>query len=310
MLAANNFLYIFGQDSANVISDVQVVGGVTVFTNTNLSTGVGTSFPDAIVTYYRTIWFSNPSGFFGLHGTTAKKGSDDLDGVYQLFNGMTSTPPAIGAAPTVTAGLVTIYNILCLAFLVSYADPVAGTRPLLCVYFDGKWFFCSQGANTGAGALTLIAGALVAGQNKMYGLDSAGNLYQLFSTAATAVNYKWQTALWDFDEPIRIKQARKIGLGVEYSGVPITLSATMDSEASSQVASLSSNAATIQFVGSGPITFVGSGVINWLASGYQFLQGNADNFGRYIGMTFSGSAASTVFTLAALQYEPTASWGT
>lgn len=309
LYTANNFLYIFGQDSVSVISDVQVVGGVTVYTKTDLSTGVGTSYPDSISNYYRTLWFSNPSGFFGLHGTTAKKGSDDLDGVYPLFNNMSSAPPAIGAAPVVTSGLVTINNILCLAFLVNYADPVAGNRPLLCVYFDGKWFFCSQGTNSGVGALTLICGALVAGQNKMYGLDSSGNLYQLFASASTSVSIIWSTALWDMDEPIRYKQVRKAGLGVVYAATPVNLTTTIDTEYASIEANISGSAAALVFIGTGPISFIGTGAITWLTAGYVFLQGDADNFGRYVGLTHTGTAANTVFTLSALQFNYTSGWG-
>jgi hypothetical protein len=43
LLSANNFLYIFGDDSINVFSDVRVSNlGTTLFTNTNVSASVGT----------------------------------------------------------------------------------------------------------------------------------------------------------------------------------------------------------------------------------------------------------------------------
>jgi len=43
IIAANNFLYIFGEDSINVFSDVRVnsVTGETLFTNTNVSASIG-----------------------------------------------------------------------------------------------------------------------------------------------------------------------------------------------------------------------------------------------------------------------------
>ncbi len=49
ILSANNFLYIFGEDSINVFSDVRVTSlGTTIFTNTNVSASVGTRLPYAI----------------------------------------------------------------------------------------------------------------------------------------------------------------------------------------------------------------------------------------------------------------------
>jgi hypothetical protein len=46
LLSANNFLYIFGDDSINVFSDVRVTtSGTTLFTNTNVSASVGSKRP-------------------------------------------------------------------------------------------------------------------------------------------------------------------------------------------------------------------------------------------------------------------------
>jgi hypothetical protein len=308
----NNFLYILGEDSAYVISDVQVVSSATVYTKTDLSTGIGTSYPLSLVNYYRTLWWANQSGFFGLYGTAARKGSDALDGVYPLFTGLATTPPALGAVPAVTAGLVTIHNILTLVFFVQYADPVLGiTRPLMCAYFNKRWWFASQGPTSGSTKLTMICGGLVAGKNLMYGLDTGGNLYQLFSSDTTDVDFLWQTALWDFGSPIAIKRSVRAGFAATVNATLLNVDTTIDSENDSNTFTVAGGSELV-FVGTGPITFIGAAsvAIMFLAEGYFFFQGQASNNGRYLGISYSGSGNQTIFHLAALQYDPhSAGWG-
>jgi hypothetical protein len=49
IISANNFLYVFGENSINVFSDVRVsTTGATLFTNTNVSASVGSRRIDAI----------------------------------------------------------------------------------------------------------------------------------------------------------------------------------------------------------------------------------------------------------------------
>ena len=61
IIAANNFLYIYGEDSINVFSDVRVnsTTGETVFTNTNVSASIGSGFKYAIFPYFRSMLFMN-----------------------------------------------------------------------------------------------------------------------------------------------------------------------------------------------------------------------------------------------------------
>ena len=134
MVASSNFLYIFGVDSCNVISNVVVSGTSTLFTNTNLSTGVGTPFPMSTTTYGRSIWFASVTGFYAMYGASARKESTPLDGMFGNIQNLYS-PAAVGAVPTISAGLVSINNILCIAFLFQYNDSLFTTqtvqRPLM-----------------------------------------------------------------------------------------------------------------------------------------------------------------------------------
>jgi len=62
-LSANNFLYVFGDDSINVFSDLRVTAtGSTVFTNTNVSASIGSRLPYAVFPYFRSVLFMNDYG--------------------------------------------------------------------------------------------------------------------------------------------------------------------------------------------------------------------------------------------------------
>ena len=106
LLSANNFLYIFGDDSINVFSDVVVnTSGITLFTNTNVSASVGSKRPNAIFPYFRSVLFMNDYGVYALVGSTTSKISDALDGM--IGNIDFSSP--------VYAGQVLVNDILCAA---------------------------------------------------------------------------------------------------------------------------------------------------------------------------------------------------
>jgi hypothetical protein len=82
LVAANDFLYIFGDSSINVFSNVQVTAsGQTLFTNTNVSASVGTQLPYAIIPYFRSVLFMNNYGVYALVGSTTTKLSSPLDGL-------------------------------------------------------------------------------------------------------------------------------------------------------------------------------------------------------------------------------------
>lgn len=257
LLTSNNFLYVFGVDSVNVFSDVRLSGSTRVLTNTNLSTGVGTSFPLSCLTYLRSVWFASANGYYALYGAAARKESTELDGMYSLIQNITD-PSSLGQTPTMSGGLVTINNILCAAWLFKYQDPnpQKGLRPLLAVYFDNKWFFSSQGSISGEGSPVLIADCVVKGKNRLYALDANSRFYELFSDTSVSMEFQWKTALWDFQQPVQYKQAIKAGIGGQFSGAFENVWITIDTENNSSQQFPLSAGGSLQFVGSGPIQFL------------------------------------------------------
>jgi hypothetical protein len=164
LLSANNFLYIFGDDSINVFSDLRVSStGVTLFTNTNVSASIGTKRLYSVFPYFRSVLFMNDYGMYALVGSTTSKISDQLDGVF----------PYIDFTKPVTAGQVLLNNILCAAFSFTYNDPLSSARPIQAVFFEKKWFITSQGS------LTYVTSAPLGGVINLYGTTGTA-LYKLY----------------------------------------------------------------------------------------------------------------------------------
>ena len=213
-------MYLFGDDSINVFSDVRVqTNGTTLFTNTNVSASVGSKRADAIFPYFRSVLFMNDYGVYALVGSTTSKISDPLDGIF----------PNIDFTYPVYAGQVLVNNILCAAFNFRYFDAVFTNsyRYIQAVFFEKKWFFTSQGNN-----LQYITSAPVSGKVNLYGTENSA-LYQLYSNSSANVSSIIQTALLPMNDPIRDKQALKFGVEVTTNpqiptGVVFTI--TVDSQ--------------------------------------------------------------------------------
>ena len=278
ILAANNFLYIFGDDSINVFSDVRVVtGGVTIFTNTNVSASVGTKRANAIFPYFRSVLFMNDYGMYALVGSTTSKLSDSLDGMI----------PNIDFASPIYAGQVLLNNILCAAFNFRYYDAnfSNGYRYIQAVFFEKKWFITSQNDN-----LAYIATVPVSGKISLFGTDGT-TLYRLYNDNINNISTIVQTALMPMEDNIRTKQALKVAIEGTNINSSAILNVTVDSETgksptivlSSVITWQNSNFQTIGWINAS------STLISWLTSGYTLYKSDAQQYGKYLGMTIQSS---------------------
>jgi len=281
LLAANNFLYIFGEDSINVFSDVRVTNtGTTIFTNTNVSASVGTRLPYAIFPYFRSVLFMNEYGAYALVGSTTSKISDALDGVFPNIDFSTAI---------ITAGQVLLNNILCAAFNIRYND--SGTyRYIQAVFFEKKWFFTNQ--NT---ALKLITSIPTGGKINMYGTTGTDLLY-LYSDGATDISSIIRTALMPMTDPIRTKQALKVGIEATISNGAV-LYTTIDSEQSSSPPYTLGNYVNWlnNFGIATPWVNNSSATIQWIGGqGYVLYKTDAQQWGKYLGMTVTSNSTGMV----------------
>jgi len=291
LLSANNFLYIFGDDSINVFSDVRVTtSGTTIFTNTNVSASVGSKRPNAIFPYFRSVLFMNDYGVYALVGSTTSKLSDSLDGMF----------PNIDFTSPVYAGQVLLNNILCAAFNFRYYDAVftQSYRYIQAVFFEKKWFLTSQNDS-----LAYITSVPVGGKVTLYGV-SGQNLYQLYANSTATITSRIQTALMPMGDPIRTKQALKFAIEATNSNV-VALSATVDSEIGSSPVYPLSSAIIWQnnsFVTIPWTNYLGS-TINWDSVGYELYKSDASQYGKYLGLTVTSNSAGFVYNGFEFEHE-------
>lgn len=291
MVSANNFLYIFGTNSINVFSDVRVnaVTGETLFTNTNVSASIGSDLDDAIVAYFRSILFMNRYGVYALVGATTTKISDALDNIF----------PFIDFSYPVTACQVLIYNILLAAWSVTYND--SGTlRKLQLVFFDRKWFV------TEMGAITHINSSPLTGLITTFGLRESGRVYKLYNDTTANIASLVKTALWSLNDPIRTKQALKLGVEATISSVGVgVILATVDSE--NQVSPTITLTNGINWINNflQTITWTNNSgqTVSWTPTGYALYKYDAQQYGKYIGFTVTSTSPGFVYNGFQLEHE-------
>jgi hypothetical protein len=293
ILSANNFLYVFGEDSINVFSDVRIDStlGTTLFTNTNVSASVGSALKHAIFPYFRSVLFMNEYGVYALVGATTTKISDPLDGIF----------PFINFATEITGGQCLINNILCAVFNFKFDDD--GTeRWIQAAFFERKWFFTNQLTDC-----YYVVPAFKDGFLNLYG-TAGQNLFQFYEDAANPVDMIVETALLPMGDPIRDKQALKIGIEATLGNTPIVFVAYVDSEnQQSPAIDFSNSISWINNVGT-VISWSNnaSAIIGWSSpsssgAGYYLYKKDAKMFGKYLGMTLTGSV--TPFTLNGFEFE-------
>ena len=289
LLAANNFLYIFGEDSINVFSDVRVTSnGTTLFTNTNVSASVGTKLPYAIFPYFRSVLFMNDYGVYALVGSTTSKLSDNLDGVVEAIDYNNYY---------ITAGQVLLNNTLCAAFNVFYTGDTSPGRFVQCIFFEKKWFITSQGA------LRHVTSVPKNGQILLYGTTGT-DLYELYANTSATIATTVKTALLPMGDPIRDKQALKVGIEATASNTnTFIFTMTVDNEnRSSPTYTLTSSIPWINNSNS-TISWLNNinNIIIWGATGYNLYKTDAQQYGKYLGMTVQSSSPG--YTINGFEYE-------
>ena len=289
LLSANNFLYVFGDDSINVFSDVRVgTNGITTFTNTNVSASVGTRRASSIFPYFRSVLFLNDYGVYALVGATTTKISDALDGVF----------PLIDFSYPITGGQVLVNNILCAAFNFYYNDPVQGLRPIQAVFFDKKWFITSQGTflrTTSVPRLGIIS---------LYGTGGR-NLIKAYSNSTANISTILLTALWPMQDTIRTKQALKFGIEATLTQGG-TLTVTVDSETGSSPAYSLTNFITWYNTLGNTIPWKNNSNVNipWTATnGYALYKSDAMQYGKYLGLTVTSNSPGMIYNTFEMEHE-------
>jgi hypothetical protein len=141
----------------------------------------------------------------------------------------------------------------------------------------------------------------------LYG-STGTDLYQFYEDATNPVTVQIETALLPMGDPIRDKQALKIGIEATLGDLPIAMEAYVDSEsAQSPPISFQNSVSWVNNTVT-PINWVNnsSDVVLWLTNnspgaGYYLYRSDAKMYGKYLGMTVTATA--TPFTINGFQYE-------
>lgn len=294
LVSANNFLYVFGENSINVFSDVRVgTAGNTLFTNTNVSASIGSQRIDAIFPYFRSLLFATDYGIYALVGATTSKLSDALDGIF----------PNINFDYPITGGQVLLNNILCAAFNFYYDDPSTGTtRPIQAVFFDKKWFITSQGPTARVTSVAQAGGVFLYSTN-------GTNLQKLYNDSTIPISSELQSALWPMNDTIRDKQALKWGLEAILGVAGGIVTVTVDNETGLGTAGtyIATNFIDWKNVGGTIIGWKNNSnvAIGWTggSAGYYLYKYDAQQYGKYLGLTLQSESPALIYSTLEMEYE-------
>lgn len=221
---SNGFLYLFGDSSINVISNVQTAGTplVTTFNNQNVTPQIGTPWTNSVIAVQDFVMFANLQGVFKLGGSNVTKISDQLDGIFIAANSafLADTP-----VTNPTAALMHINDKTVYMLVVSVSGPLdaGGFRTALVMWDGTHWWVGSQ-----ATTFTQVVTQEINSTLRAWG-NSTTTLNQLFTTASNGITKLWQTKLWAGEGPHITKQAMRLyTMAIDKSSGGYTFTGTYD----------------------------------------------------------------------------------
>lgn len=282
---SSGFLYEFGDSSTNAISNPTTTTTNNVpstnYTVTNVDPQIGCIWPGTIQPFGEAIIFAQPTGIYGLYGSSIRKISTDLD---DLFNNIPVQPQLP------TACTVTLFGIKCYCIALLIIDPYRNIPRQLLLLWDGfRWFAALQHANIVSVVTVGVGGAFSA-----YGSDGS-NIYQLFSTPSTLIQKKLISKFYGATSALKAKRAMRFYLTAEQ---PMTYDVVVHSE--------------LGDVDLGPLAYPNPGVIGPsppFAYGRQFAvqyQDALGTWGHYLGWTLTTNVAANNIDYMALAWLPDA----
>lgn len=306
-IQANGFLYLIGDSSINVISNVQTSGvpPTTSFANSNVDPQTGSAWRDSICAFGRALVFANPSGVYALYGGAAEKVSGPLDGLFANATFNTGEPGGV----TPTAGVHTIFGIRCYCLNFTTINPYTGELETLMACWDGQRWFCHTPLETP----NFLSTEEIDSELTIWASDGS-SLYPLFQTPSSDLEKVFQTKLRPDPSYIIYKQVNRIGVLAESisSEASPTMSIGVDTELGdgTLVENLISGPnLTFTGLGGAPISFVGTGPIIFRSLAFGLYVYGVSNYGRLIGLTATTQAQDArLISLMALyrQYAPNA----
>lgn len=306
LFSANNYLYIFGDDSIDALSNVTVSAstGVTTFTRLNITQAVGTSQPESVQSYYRSIGFHHASGLYLLSGATPEKISEKISGVIGAI--ILTAQPVVAANVLIQVAPIAVPNStgaseLCAAWLFQFTDTFSSSTPqirsALAIFFRGRWFIATMGAQTPQ----QIVSVPIAGVSTLY-FFSANSMYQAFSMSTGIAGTSWlmRSKLWDASSPLKEKQAINAAAAFILTGTGAGLGVNLyvDTEYR-QTGPITGAFSVLQWINQAAqaLTWQNQALqtLTWTISPsgyYLFTHAVTSGNSQYVGLTLSGSGGA------------------
>lgn len=294
---ATGFLYLLGDSSINVLSNLQttVTNAVanTTFNNSNVDPQIGCSWRDTVVTFGRALMFANPTGVYAMYGGAAQKVSQQLDGLFANAD--------FSVTPTAAIGL--IYGVPVYIFNFRTRDAFQGQMRTMMAGWDGsKWFMASQ-----IKVPSFLSTQEINSELTTWGTDGI-NLFPLFETPSDQLTKTFQTKLRTAPSHVISKQVNAVYVSAQGNGGDDNyLDVGLDTELVQGPYFRVNFNLNLNFVGTGPITFVGSGPIQFIGSGlratwYAPMVVKQSTYGRYLGFTATTIAEDITLQLLSMLY--------
>ncbi|MBA0084030.1 MAG: hypothetical protein HRJ53_03455, partial [Acidobacteria bacterium Pan2503] len=306
LYAANNYLYIFGSTSVDVLSNVTVNAGVTSFSRVNVLQGIGclNSNNMTVIGLGRGIVFLDVTGLYMLAGATPERISERIQGCVRA--GVINSP---GPIVRPSCGLVNLNDELCLAFQVNIGDTFShpttqAQRILVFIYQRHRWWVTSDqfGDAPGVTAVGPLAGTPPLGT--IFGAFrlQANTLPTWHQTQLFSGNKHWQlrTKLWDGGKNFSEKQGLNVAiscqwvLGLVGPARATGITFTVDSELQNTNAPVAIPNVPTLFIGQFPQQFATQIVSDLMATNQAYGS-------QYIGLTFFGALVSGSMPMAVLE---------
>lgn len=194
---SNGYLYLFGDSSASVVSNVQTTGNpaTTTFTYQNADPQIGAAWRDTLQDFSKTIISANETGVYGLFGGSMTKLSAKLD---QLFVNAVF-PPTIGAL-TPSAAVATINNVRHYMLYLTVRDPVTNAvRNAFLCWNEQGWVIASQ-----TPSLQFICTQEIDSKLMAWGCDTQ-SIYPLFAQSSSTLIKRLNTKYYGTEELLFLK---------------------------------------------------------------------------------------------------------
>jgi hypothetical protein len=287
---ANGFLYVFGDSSISVISNVQTSGSpaVTTFNYDSIDQVIGTIWRETIRPFGRALLFANIYGVYSLAGSAVEKLSNPLDGVFRRAN-----INIIGLQdPIPRAAHGVIFDIRCYVFVISTLDPMSNTNRELAFIWDGEhWYPASQSRG-----LFIITQQEIDSAVFIWGTDGTVT-FKMFQIASSTLPKNFRTKLWrtKMQDWVTAQALRFVSCVFDHVGSGVSLSFTCDSDArASDPPVVVSGMSGINFQNNSlaAIIFVNAdgSEISFVKNDVLFIQQNINQYGRSMGLTVTTTA--------------------